>query len=117
MYKNGFTKRKIMNVIKKNNQGYQASSRGACMYRTDTEDVNCCIVGCFIPDNKYSEKMEDHDADSVITDYNLEQFMPLSTELMEKLQRFHDEDLYGLTGKEFYDTIEERLTEMKRDNK
>ena len=113
MYKNNFNRQKVMDTIRKYNQGYQSTDDGNCKYRTNEEEYNCCLVGCFIPDNRYDESMEDHDANHVITTFNLENDMPLKTDLMEELQIFHDEELNGFCGNEFYSAIEQKLIDME----
>ena len=114
MYKNNFNRQKVMEQIRKNNQGYQAIERGNCKYRTDTEDANMCLVGCFIPDSRYNESMEDHDAHHVINSFNLEKYMPLDVDLMGILQQYHDEELNDLCGNEFFTAIEQKLIDIEK---
>lgn len=104
----GWTKEKIMAQIMAKNLGYAAYSdrTSSCFYRQD--DGNCCLVGAFIPEDHYDSSMEDNDAEHVINEYALEDFMPLSPQGMEKMQRFHDSTLANsdLEGDKFYAAIE-----------
>lgn len=113
MYLNGYNRQKTMEVIKKFNDGSVArSENGDCSYRT--EDGNCCIVGCFIPDSEYSTKMENKAASSVIEDYHLQHLMPLNKVYMTDLQLFHDNDIEeGLSPNEFYAAIEDKLIQWE----
>jgi hypothetical protein len=114
MYKNNFNKQKVMEQIKKNNQGYQASIGRECMYRTHEEETNMCLVGCFIPDDKYDEGMESIDAHGVINRFFLHDVMPMSDRIMQELQEFHDEELNDLCGNEFFTAIEQKLIDMEK---
>jgi hypothetical protein len=112
VYNNGWTREKVMEQIKKRNIGEQAYESGECLYRTS--NGNCCLVGCFIPDDKYRESMESTSAFTVITENNLEKYMPLSPRAMEALQQFHD-DLSYLHGNKFFDAIEEELLDIEKE--
>lgn len=113
MYKNNFNRQKVMEIIKQNNQGYQAIESDNCCYRTSGEETNMCLVGCFIPDDLYSENMETYNADLVINQFKLGSYMPLNNSGMEELQGFHDDELNDLCGKEFYSAIEQKLIDME----
>jgi len=112
--KDGFTKDQVMAQIKAKNHGYAAGNSGVCYYRQDINgETNCCLVGAFIPDELYSEAMEDKGADDVINEFSLEDYMPLSNDGMLELQRFHDNDLNTKTIDKplFYSKIEQWLNE------
>ena len=115
MYQNGFTRKKVMEQIKKYNHGYPARKMSSCYYRAS--DGNRCLVGCFIPDDKYDESMEDKRADVIISEYGLNSVMPFDASDMECLQSFHDElydeDYEGDENK-FYELVEKQLIEMER---
>ena len=115
MYINGYNRQKVMEQIRKNNQGYQAYSNGECMYRTHEEEYNCCLVGCFIPDDKYDENMEARDAEDVINTFNLHDVIPMDIRSMNGLQAFHDECLDEVSGNNFFDSIENYLIRMEKD--
>jgi hypothetical protein len=104
-----------MKQIKKNNQGYQEYSGGSCFYRTHEEKPNMCLVGCFIPDNKYDERMEDRDATDIIQRFFLQDDMPMNIKLMDKLQEFHDAELDKVSGRDFFDAIEQKLIDMEKE--
>lgn len=112
--KDGFTKDQVMAQIKAKNHGYAAMlyhGSATCAYRG--EDNNCCLVGAFIPDDVYTTNMEDKDAIDVINEFNLDQYMPLSAEGMQKLQRYHDNELNTDTIDKslFYNKVKEWLDE------
>ena len=109
IYINGFDRKSTMKQIKAKNLGYISSDEfGNCLYRSG--DGNCCLVGCFIPDEKYCDSIESHDARHAIINLKLEKHMPLSNDLMDRLQMFHDGDtLEGLDKEDFYKEIEEKL--------
>lgn len=113
MYINGYNRQKVMDVIKKNSQGYQAYASGECMYRTHEDEPNSCLVGCFIPDDKYDENMEGRDAVDVRQRFFLDEFMPMGDGALIQLQNFHDEELDILSGQEFFDAIEEKLVDLE----
>jgi hypothetical protein len=113
-YLNGYNRQKVMEQIKKNNQGYQAYSGGSCFYRTHEEDYNCCLVGCFIPDDRYDECMEDRDAEDVINSFNLHDVMPMDIKSMIGLQTFHDEILDDVSGEEFFFKIYKYIVDMEK---
>lgn len=114
IYVNGYDRKSTMEQIKRKNHGYKSSYLGSCTYRND--DGNCCLVGVFIPDEKYDDRMENECADEIINEYDLFDFMPLKVYYMQKLQIFHDETLDNKTGKDFYQAIENYLIEMEERN-
>lgn len=108
IYINGFDRESTMKQIKARNLGYKAGEGDDCLYRSG--DGNCCLVGCFIPDEKYCDSIESHDARHAIIHLKLEKHMPLSNDLMDRLQMLHDDDtLEGLDKEDFYKVIEEEL--------
>ena len=109
MYENGYDLKKTMEQIRKNNKGYVSQENGGnCQYRSD--DGNACLVGCFIPDDKYQDIMEETEALTVIEDYDLANFMPMNVFVMNELQELHDNELEYIRGSEnFYTTIEKWL--------
>lgn len=86
MYKaiNGWTKRKIINHIKKNFKGKSMDNRGNCLYRGPKGKK--CALGLFIPDDLYNKNMEFGGIDIV----NLRKFFPLGVEGCYELQNVHD---------------------------
>lgn len=115
IYINGFTRDKVMQVIRKENLGKKSSHDYTCSYRNP--DGNKCLVGCFIPDDKYDELMESKTVDlDFLEKYNLKVNMPLRTNIMERLQKFHDRGKFkGLTSVEFFKKIEDKLIAMEVD--
>jgi len=112
MYINGWTREKVMKQIRLKNKGYRSYGNGECRYRT--ADNNQCLVGCFIPDEKYDREMEGDGSCYVIAKYNLEEYMPLRQGLMSRLQAFHDGFLQEtVRGEDFYKSIEEKLIYME----
>lgn len=97
MYKciNGFTKAKMIEMIMKGNNGTCSQDDEACLYRGP--DGNKCVVGCFIPDDKYSPRMEGLGFGDLLVKFpELRKYMPLG-EGMSTLQRLHDNFSEGLT--------------------
>lgn len=110
IYINGYDRQKVMDQIKARNLGYRAFDyyKDECYYRAS--DGNCCLVGCFIPDELYDSKIEGNDAIHAIKYLELENHMPLSNRLMNRLQELHDgSTLEDLDKEDFYKAIEERL--------
>lgn len=89
MYKpiNGWTKRKIVNHIKKNFKGKSKDSF-MCMYRDS--DGRKCAVGLFIPDDMYDESMEGHTFATLTRTTDIEEYMPLENTAMWDFQLIHD---------------------------
>jgi hypothetical protein len=109
MYINGYNKEKVMQQIRAKNKGYQSYDGNTCLYRS--EDNNACLVGCFIPDEKYKKEMEGIDARILINEHNIKKHMPLPTRYMGRLQVFHDIELDDFHGNDFYNMIEQWLDE------
>ena len=113
MYINGWNKEKVMAQIRLKNNGSRAFENEQCKYRTDNN--NACLVGCFIPDEKYKLSMDTNGSNSaqiVIKNYNLGRFMPLDNKQMSFLQSLHDDELEDYNGEEFYKTIENYLSQF-----
>lgn len=116
IYINGFDRKSTMKQIKAKNLGHKAFDGDNCYYRA--EDGNCCLVGCFIPDELYNSSIEGTDASHVIRHLKLENHMPLSNDLMDSLQIFHDgTTLEGLDKEDFYKEIEEKLVFFEEQHK
>jgi len=100
----GWTKEKVLKQFKKRNDGTRAVDRdGGCQYRGIKG--NCCAVGAFIPDKVYVRVMDSADSTSactIIPQYSLHQYMPLSVAGMDRMQVFHDNCNY--TGNKLYHT-------------
>ena len=115
---NGWTKAKMIETIRKNNNGTRAfdSVESECMYLTT--DGNRCAVGCFIPDDFLNDPPE-HDedpfmyvgaADGLLEKFPfLRKFMPVEVEALEFMQSVHD-DFEGEGD------IRDRLTQWIEDN-
>ena len=121
MYKNGWTRDKVMKVIRERNIGLFATNGDKCFYRQDVNgQTNCCLVGAFIPDDKYDPEMEEKPAGHIINEFGLESDMPMPLAYMKKLQYWHDET--GLEhqvwnddpqGEDFYKAVEKQLIRME----
>lgn len=85
---NGWTKESTIQHIKDNFNGRSVGEDGICVYRTG--DGKKCAVGLFIPDDVYSNDMEEINAKDMVTEFNLESYMPLDSVTLEKLQNVHD---------------------------
>lgn len=113
IYKKGWNLDKVMEVIRKENIGKRSvvgkdSWNTECMYRTD--DGNKCLVGCFIPDDKYDPDMEYTNFTGIIGYHGIEKSMPMIDNEMIDLQRFHDNTIPDyLTGEPFFEAIEQYL--------
>lgn len=108
MYKtiNDWTKKKMIEQIKLKNNGIKAiNSRGLCAYRS--EDNNCCVVGCFIPDKEYeeiSELLDGMTSREVIKVF--EDMFPLTRSGMMELQGIHDNYEEELSILSLHETLE-----------
>jgi len=109
IYINGYTRKKVLNAIKKKTLLKPCKNMGTCFYRGS--DGNKCLIGVFIPDDKYTVRME-YCTKTVIETYMLERFMPMNTDRMYKLQRFHDS--YLNNDKYYLKDIENKLVEMEK---
>lgn len=115
MYKtiNGFTKKSMIETIKKNNNGTRSispfknavSGVQTCAYRG--ENNNKCAVGCFIPDNIWEDivkkphvfvgDINTAPVQTLLAIHNvLHEYMPLNTEALRDMQNAHDSTLLGL---------------------
>lgn len=89
---NGWTKQRIIAQIQLRNNGMK-SVRGRnldnCQYRGD--NGNCCAVGCFIPNNEYSYRMEGNTVYRLLNEFkDLKRHMPLDVGALARLQLAHD---------------------------
>ena len=116
IYINGFDRKSTMKQIKAKNLGYKAFDGEGCYYRAG--DGNCCIIGCFIPDELYDSSIEGQDASYAIRHLKLKKHMPLSNRLMDRLQMLHDGNtLEDLDKEDFYKAIEEKLAFFEEEYK
>ena len=122
MYLNGYNREKVMEVIRQQNHGRRAGDEYACMYKND--DGNKCIVGCFIPEDKYDSRMENKSANDIVLGckidgefkpdpFGIELDMPMQTKYLTKLQIWHDDQEY-LEGEDFYKAIESQLIDFEK---
>lgn len=77
---NGFTKERIIQVLKERNDGTKSQSvSGGCVYRSPS-GTNHCFIGCFIPDELYKEEMEGYGPMGLLAKWpELKAHMPLPT--------------------------------------
>ena len=90
---NGWTKEKVRSHLSQNFQGKSAYfdeeiDGEVCRYRIGDKK---CVVGCFIPYEKYHKSMEGLAASSIIQDNKISKLMPLKTEDMNLWQTVHDD--------------------------
>lgn len=102
---NGWTKQRVMEQVKKYNNGTKAYSHitASCEYLTDN---NRCAVGCFIPDGHEAlyTRMR---ADKLLERYpELSKVMPFSPTNLIVFQNVHD---FTKNGESTYDRIEDFL--------
>jgi len=65
----GWTKEKVMKAITTGNFGIKSvKSDGICRYKN--HDGNKCFVGCFIPNEIYSESMEGMPVNQLLLEYS-----------------------------------------------
>jgi hypothetical protein len=94
MYKtmNGWTKQSMIDAIMKGNNGTKSLSPddpNLCAYRGS--NANKCAVGCFIPDDKYSDKMEGLLVGMVVQRHpHLADCFPIALQGLREMQRYHD---------------------------
>jgi hypothetical protein len=100
MYKtiNGWTKEKMIETIMLKNNGTRSIDLNGrtCKYRGKND--NACAVGCFIPDQEYTPKMEEG-VEILLEIYpKLLGFMPLSPNGLSDMQYVHDIDAKELNN-------------------
>ena len=91
---NGFTKKKMIEVIKQNFKGKSYDSENdACMYRGPNGKK--CVVGCFIPDDVEIDSGTNRSGVNLLLQQHpsLKPLMPLDEESLKWFQSFHDTDL------------------------
>lgn len=106
---NGWTKERVLEQVKKRNNGKPAIINDHCRYRTP--EGNCCVAGCFIPDELYDPGMEGNSVTTYTT--NLFKFVehcfPFSFKEMTTFQTHcHDGKSDNLT---VYEAVEKFLNE------
>jgi hypothetical protein len=96
MYKaiNGWTKAKILKVLKARRYNCAAASGQSCFYLT--KNGNRCAVGLFIPKGHEGTSLKWYVKDLLQAYPDLEGHMPLETVAMRDLQGIHD----GCAGEE-----------------
>lgn len=105
---NGWTKEEILSMIRDNFSGVSIDNQGSCMYRGPAGKM--CGVGCFIPNELYSENMENKTVEQLMRDHkNLEAVMPLPLGALNSIQEIHDN--YG----DFHSNID-NVTELRDEN-
>lgn len=101
---NGFTKTKVMNRVKKYNNGTKCTidSSPICVYFNSSTN-NRCLFGCFIPRGHASIKDNfEGPVSELLKKYpDLNDFMPLNYKNIKQFQRLHDvlrlhENLYNV---------------------
>jgi len=103
---NDWTEEKFLKQIEKKNgwQRVTGKDESFCAFRNDKGFG--CIVGAFIPDSKYSSRMErsNNSAQEVIKRFKLEKYMPLDIYDMRDLQNVHDsyKSSHGISFKEHF---------------
>ncbi len=105
---NGWTKETVLAKVKERNNGKKcADTFGVCKYRLEG---NCCIAGCFIPDEVYNPSMEGC-AISMdnIWEY-VEKFMPFAQWDMNSFQ-IHAHDSPNVPTNGIYEAVEKFLNE------
>lgn len=116
IYINGWSREKVEKHVKVNFKGKSQTIDKSCYYR-HPDGERKCVVGLFIPDNKYSEDMEGSGAYSVLNLNGLDTDMPLSVTLMDQWQyNYHDmlEDDINLNIQ--FDTLISALNDFEEDN-
>lgn len=102
---NGWTKRKMINHIKKNFKGKSVDEfSGTCLYRGPNSKK--CVVGIFIPDNLYNNVMDNGLGLSTITNTIP---MPLQHSGMANLQDCHDKSMPKNTLNDILDWIDSNV--------
>lgn len=87
---NGFTYKSTLAVIAKRNKFKQAwNGATGCRYRMPN-NLGMCLIGAFIPDEKYDSLMEGGGLRLFRVYGYLEQLMPLAPDDMVRLQAVHD---------------------------
>jgi len=93
---NGWTKKKMLAVIKKRRYNAPAIKNGACVYLSS--NGNKCAVGLFIPDGHHGQRVEGP-SDVLFSLYpELKKVMPLDVVGMDSLQSIHDNTFEQYSG-------------------
>lgn len=104
----------MMEQIKLKNNGKKCVDKGgACRYRSKSLK-NCCIVGCFIPDDIYGPEFEDQGILDIIAD--VQDFMPLEGDGLYLLQQVHDKYFPETSEYTLRKTVEKWINENVQDN-
>jgi hypothetical protein len=74
-----------------------------CLYKTDSGLK--CAVGCLIPDDMYSSKMENNDLITIIDRYTLPKYFARNQDMLSRLQTIHDEDYAWGTTEDMKDAL------------
>lgn len=105
---NGFTLNTFMDRIREYNGFRYCGDDDMCYYRHPGNEHFCCLVGAFIPDEKYDKEMDSHpkhkykglSAEQLLDYFNhLNKNMPLNTSHLIRLQDLHDTSFDGASKK------------------
>jgi len=103
---NGWTKEKVMEQVKKYNNGRRAMIGSTCTYLDN--EKNRCAVGCFIPDNHKGLYCEAPVKYLLLQHPDLEELMPFDIIGLTFFQKAHD-DIRNDYGNIVHETIQRFL--------
>ena len=89
-YLNGWTDSTIKKTIDKNFTGRALNEQGKCAYLT--KDGKKCAVGIFIPEGHEAQTFAKNVAHLLFKYTDLLDVLPLNTEMLFLLQKYHDQD-------------------------
>ena len=111
---NGWTKKKMLEHVTNNFIYKSVTKDGYCAYRGENGDK--CAVGLFIPDNLYTEDMDNGDKFQntdvlhILERYpELNNYLPLESEALMDFQKIHDKSFSSSTKLELLDWIETKV--------
>ena len=91
---NGYTKESIKKVITERFKGKSFLPMGdedECLYRSEVNgEIRACVVGCFIPDDKYHSAMESQGPSTLFNRFGLANVLPLTPDALGRFQIVHD---------------------------
>ena len=91
---NGFTKEKMIEVIKARNTGKKCANLiNNCLY--DDGNGNHCAIGVFMPDDHEAMKFMGGSINLFLNYPDLQNVMPLDANTMGELQEVHDSQPLG----------------------
>lgn len=113
IYINGFSREKVMSVIRKNSGGKRSinTNKLGGQYRSESGQ---CLVGCFIPDEVFKLEWDDNYSPVEEIFNEIENYMPMKIYELVRLQNLHDTGhIVGLEGEDYFKAIEDFIITLE----